>query len=50
MAAAVELEALGTSNTLCKDIANLSEEQQTSKVEVFHRFVNHFANKMYVYC
>ena len=48
-AAAIELEALVTNKMLSKDIAKLSGEHQTFRVEAFHSFVNHFAPKMYVY-
>ena len=36
-------------HALCMDIAKLSEERQTFKVEAVYSLVNHFTNKMYVY-
>ena len=48
-AAEVDPEALVTNNMLCKVMAKLSEEPQTFKVEAFHKLVNHFANKVYLY-
>ena len=34
---------------LCKDIAKLSGEHHTFRVETFHSIVYHCAHKMYVY-
>ena len=45
----MNLEALVNNKILCKDIAMLSGEHQTFKLEAFHSLVNQFAPKMYVY-
>lgn len=46
---AVKLEKLVRDKRLSKDIAKLSGEHQTSKVEAFHSLIIQFAPKMYVY-
>lgn len=45
---AVKLEALVNNKLLCKDIAMLSDEYQTSRVEAFHSLLIQFAPKTYV--
>ncbi|XP_061888690.1 uncharacterized protein LOC133639415 [Entelurus aequoreus] len=46
---AVKLEEVVNNKSLLKDIAMLSGEHQTSKVEAFHSLIIQFAPKMYVF-
>ena len=44
---AVKLEALVNEKSLCKDIAMLSDEHQTSRIEAFHSLIVQSAPKTY---
>ena len=45
----MKLEKVVTNKGLCGDIAMLSGEHQTSKLEAFHSLLAQFAPKMYVF-
>lgn len=48
-ASAVKLEAVVNDKSLCKDIAKLSGQHQTCRLEAFHSLIIQFAPKMYIF-